>query len=94
MYTTTKLKNHPYCQCEVRAYDDGAIVFISYATPVILIDPEGWLSCTGTYSQTTRKQIGYFLREYVPSAYYYTVKRLHADNLEMNIHTGEVRPLG
>jgi hypothetical protein len=93
MYTATNLKYHPYCQCKVRTYTDGAIVLISYATPVILIDPEGWLSCTGTYSQTTRKQIGYFLKEYVPTVNYHMVKQLHADGMEMNIHTGEVRPL-
>jgi hypothetical protein len=93
MYTTSNLRQHPYCQCKVRRYADGAIVFISYATPVILIDSDGWLSCTGTYSQTTRRQIGYFLKEYVPTLDYHMVKQLHAGGMEMNIHTGEVRPL-
>lgn len=93
MFTTTKLIDHPYAQASIRLYDSGEIVFISYSTPVIIVSSDGWMRCTGTYSQTTRKQIGWFMRERFPRLSYHTAKRLYIDNMEMNIHTGEVRPL-
>ena len=93
MFTTSKLINHPYAQAYIRLYDSGKIVFISYSTPVIIVSADGWMRCTGTYSQTTRKQIGWFLRERFPGLNYYTAKLLYTDNMEMNIHTGEVRSL-
>lgn len=82
----------PYAQCGVMDSTDG-IVFVSYTTPVISIDDNGWLVCTGLYSRTTAKQIGYFLREYAPMITYQVVKKIYKDNMMINIHTGEVRGL-
>lgn len=93
MFTTTKLIDHPYAQASVRLYASGELVFISYSTPVIIVSGDGWMRCTGTYSQTTRKQIGWFLRERFPGLSYHTAKLLYTDRMEMNIYTGEVRPL-
>ena len=87
------LREMPYAQCGVNFTDDGHIVFISYTTPVIYIDHEGWLICTGTYSATTRKQIGRFLREYAPLMNYQMVKKAYEDEMTINIHTGEIKPL-
>ena len=87
------LRDMPYAQCGVNIHADGTIVFISYTTPVISISPDGWLSCTGTYSPTTRKQIGRFLREYAPLMNYQMVKKAYEDEMTINIHTGEVRAL-
>ena len=87
------LREMPYAQCGVNFTDDGHIVFISYTTPVIYIDREGWLICTGTYSATTRKQIGRFLREYAPLMNYQMVKKAYEDEMTINIHTGEIKPL-
>ena len=92
MYTTKKLNDHPYAQASIRHYDNGEIVCISYATAVVLIDGDGWLSCTGTYSATTRKHIGYFLKELQLPLCYQTAKMLYEDNMKMNIYTGEVVP--
>ena len=88
-----KLKNHPYAQCSVRVLLDGSVVFTSYNTDVIYIDKDGWLYVSGLYSETTRKQIGYFLKEYVPQLNYYAIKKLYSKNLLFNIHTGELKKL-
>ena len=88
-----KLKNHPYAQCSVRELIDGSVVFTSYYTDVIYIDKDGWLYVSGLYSATTRKQIGYFLDEYVPQLNYYDIKRLYYSKLMINIYTGEFKRL-
>lgn len=86
----TGLKNHPYAQCYVLAMNGGTIHFFSYKTRVITITPDGWLCCTGLYSATTRKQIGWFLKEYAPMINYHMVKQVYNDAMMINIHTGEV----
>ena len=86
-----KLKNHPYAQCSVRVLLDGSVVFTSYNTDVIYIDKDGWLYVSGLYSATTRKQIGYFLKEYVPQLNYYDIKCAYYSNHMINIHTGEIK---
>ena len=86
-----KLKNHPYAQCSVRVYLDGSVVFTSYSTDVIYIDEDGWLYVTGLYSATTRKQIGWFLNEYVPALSYQHIKILYDKDLLYNIYTGELK---
>ena len=84
-----RLKSMPTAQCGVRFDVHGAIEFVSYTTTVITIDPQGWLTCTGTYSQTTRKQIGRFLSEYAPNINYYDAKRCYELNKTINIYTRE-----
>ena len=86
-----KLKNHPYANCSVCVYNDGSIVFTSYNTDVIYIDEDGWLYVTGLYSATTRKQIGWFLNEYVPAFSYQDIKMLYNEGLLWNIYTGELK---
>ena len=86
-----KLKNHPYAQCSVRELIDGSVVFTSYSTDVIYIDKDGWLYVTGLYSATTRKQIGWFLKEYVPALAYQDIKSLYYNNRLLNIYTAEIK---
>ena len=86
-----KLKNHPYAQCSVQVHLDGSVVFRSYSTVVIYIDEDGWLYVTGLYSATTRKQIGYFLKEYVPALSYQDIKSLYYNNRVLNIYTAEIK---
>ena len=86
-----KLKNHPYAQCSVRELIDGSVVFTSYNTDVIYIDKDGWLFVSGLYSATTRKQIGYFLKEYAPFLNYYDIKSLYCNKSLLNIYTGELK---
>ena len=91
MTSIRKLKDHPYAQCCV--IDDGRQKILrSYETDVIIFNPHtGVLICTGLYSMTTRKHISYFLNEYLPIIDYKTIKKIAGNNLEYNVHTGEVK---
>ena len=91
---TRKLERMPYAQAHVNIDCYGAITLVSYKTEVINIDPQGWLTCSGTYSQTTRKHISAFMREYAPNFSYYTAKEAYMNNFTINIYTGEVQSLG
>lgn len=86
------LTDHPYANARVMISHD-ATAFISYSTTVIVIDNDGWMNVNGLYSMTTRKQIGWFLKEYAPYITYQMAKRCYEDDMIINIHTGEVRPL-
>lgn len=85
----TNLKSMPYAQATVIITDE--IVLRSYQTDVIIVTADGWLVCTGTYSATTRRHIGAFMREYGYGDYQ-LAKRLYKDGMKMNIHTGEIVP--
>ena len=69
------LKDHKKSNCYVVFYDNGRIEFWSYSTMVIAIE-NGNIQCTGTYSATTRKQIGWFLKQYMPDLSYYNMKAI------------------
>lgn len=88
-----KLKYCPYGQAYATIDEHGAISLVSYRTTVIVIDPFGWLTCSGTYSATTRKHIGAFMKEYTTLTYH-TAKDAFLNNYTINIHTGEIQPLG
>lgn len=90
VFVDKKLDSMPNAQCGVILHSDGAVDFYSYSTLVCKIDAQGWLECTGTYSQTTRKQIGRFLREYAPNLSYQDAKFCYEHSVKMNIHTGEI----
>jgi len=83
---------HKYAQAQENYFDDGTVQLQSYSTIIIEIDPEGWLHCTGTYSMTTIKHIGWFMRERGMS--YQLAKLMWLDNKEFNIRTGECRSRG
>lgn len=72
---------------------DGSVILRSYETNVCQIDAAGWLTCTGTYSATTRKHIGAFLREYGRRATYQDAKKAAEMGHAFNIYSGEVLPL-
>ena len=96
--TIKKLSRMPYAQAHVEIDDDGNINLFSYVTLVCTITADKWLTCTGTYSQTTRKHIGAFMHEYVsyPSGAhgsYYEAKECYEYHRAMNIETGEIRDL-
>lgn len=83
MLERKKLEHHKQAKCYVVIENDGTINFISYATLVITAVPQFngkyELFCTGTYSQTTRKQIGWFLKEYFGDINYYHMKKCSED---------------
>ena len=89
---TRKLARMPYAQAGI--LEDGrGTHLISYSTLVCTVDPAGWLTCTGTYSATTRKHIGAFMREFPTPCGYYDAKRCYERDEALNIYTGEVMPL-
>ena len=86
-----KLSGHEYCQAHIICHDDGTTDLISYSTLVIRVFPSGWLECTGLYSRTTIKHIGYFMRQIGRS--YYDAKKAYTDSLFFNPTTGEYKPI-
>lgn len=88
--TIKKLTAMPYAQAHIEIDDEQNICFFSYTTLVATISKDGWLKVFGTwYSQTTRKHIGAFVREYANITYLFA-KQLEQDKISMNIHTGEI----
>lgn len=82
----------PYAQAGI-VRDKRGTHLISYSTLVCTISPDGWLTCTGTYSATTRKHIGAFLKECGNGVNYYNAKYCYENSVEYNIYTGEIRDL-
>lgn len=78
----------PYAQAHVRIGDDGTVYLFSYTTLVAEISPDGWLRVYGLYSQTTRRHIGAFVREYAKCDYP-LAKSVYENDMVYNIHTGE-----
>lgn len=93
MTTFKKLKFIPYGQAHTEIFDNGAKYLFSYLTMVAHISEDGWLTIYGLYSQTTRKHISAFLREYASAIDYQCAKKCYNDGLKINIHTGEVLPV-
>ena len=82
-----KLTEHKSANCYVLISENGNnIQFISYSTVVLNCDAisdracEYVISCSGLYSMTTRKQIGWFLKEYFNNLSYYSVKYAYEKN--------------
>ena len=87
-----RLAYAPYAQAGIRKDSKGTHL-ISYSTLVCTISPDGYLSCTGTYSATTRKHINRFLKEVAPSVDYYDAKYCYEHNVEMNIYNKKLREI-
>lgn len=83
------LAAHPYAQAGVTCRGDN-IALWSYATNAAEIN-SGWLSVTCLCSNTTRKHVSWFLREYCPQISYATARKLFRSGDEINIYTGELR---
>lgn len=93
-----KLAYMPYAQAHVEIDDAGNKYLFSYRTLVIELTADGWLTCTGTYSRTTIRHIGAFMREYIewPNGKrgdYFTAKNAYLGNYRLNVETGEVEDL-
>jgi hypothetical protein len=85
---TVKLKNHESAQARVTIDDEGNIDLVSYCTTVIIARNHGnvyRIECTGTYSRTTAKHIGWFLRDYFPALNYYDMKRIAGTGIDIEI---------
>ena len=89
---TTKLTAHPHANARI-IITPAVTTLVSYSTAVVDIDRNGWLSCSGLYTMTTRKQIGWFLKEYAPMITFQMVKKCVETDTMVNIHTGEIVPM-
>lgn len=81
-----------HCVVEIRTVDNKVtrIALESYRTGVIMIDVENRdIACTGTYSQSTRKQIGRFIREFTATQDYYSMKELASTPTQYKFLNGE-----
>lgn len=83
-----KFTDHKYAQAHMKPIRNGVALY-SYTTCVATLQ-EGWLHINGLYSMTTRRHIGWFMRE-IGNFSYQLAKQLYEDNKEFNIWTGEVR---
>lgn len=73
-----RIKGHESASVKVRI-NGNTIELISYTTMVVRITMDGikrMIECTGTYSATTRKHIGWFLKEYASDLSYYDMKAI------------------
>ena len=90
-----KLRKMPYAQAKVRDYADigvDLIILQSYNTDVITVR-NGWFSCSGLYSMTTRKHISAFMQEYYPKWGFQLAKEWAGSGKEIDLLTGEIRSM-
>lgn len=85
-----RLKLMPSAQAGIVHEPDGGISLISYATKVATVDGEGFLTCGGTYSASTRRHLNRWMREFDTPCDYFTCKEAAEKDLAINIYTGEV----
>lgn len=85
------LKYMPYARAYV-VEQYGCIKLYSYTTNVLTINQDGWLIVYGLYSQTTRRHISAFMKEYTKYDYK-LAKRIYENEQRFNIYSGEYAPL-
>lgn len=86
----TKFEGHARAQAH-KQEQFGGLMLYSYDTLVAEVR-YGWLKIYGLYSMTTRKHIGWFMKEL--GFDYQTAKKIYNDYKCLNIYTGEIRDLG
>ena len=87
--TSKRFEGHEKAAAKINYYNDGSFSLVSYTTTVATVDNKGWLHINGLYSRTTIKHIGWFMKMIGLS--YQTAKQLLCNNVDMNIHTGEIK---
>lgn len=87
--TSKRFQGHEQAAAKINYYENGAFELVSYKTTVITVDKDGWLHINGLYSRTTIKHISWFMK--LVGMSYQTAKSLLHDNMDINIHTGEVK---
>ena len=86
-----KFTDHKYAQAHMEPIHGGLALY-SYDTRVAEV-VDGWLRINGLYSMTTRRHIGWFMRE-LGGFTYQLAKQMYLDNKEFNVYTGECRDRG
>lgn len=85
-----KLAKMPYANAHVEIERDGTITLVSYTTPVVIIQGDGWMRVRGLYSMTTRRHISRFMDEYTDHNFCFA-KTLYENGEEYNVKTGEYK---
>lgn len=91
-YYDERLKYCPNGSCGVVYHTDGAYSLMSYQSIIITVEPandEVVFTNLVDCSATTRKHVGCFLREYLPTLTYQDAKRLKG--YALNLDTGEIK---
>ena len=84
-----RFTDHKYAQAHMEPIHNGLALY-SYTTKVAEVR-DGWLRIFGLSSMTTRRHIGWFMRELGKD--YQLAKQLYEDDMTMNIYTGEVKAI-
>ena len=62
-----KLFFHPYSNCTIYRFinseDEWCEIFVSYRTPVAMIDCYGWANVRNKYSPTTSRQVSWYFND-------------------------------
>ena len=90
MMTIRKLSAMPYAQAHIEIDERGNIALFSYNTLAATLTPDGWLAVYCLCSQTTRRHVSAFVREYTSNIDYATAKYSLTHRVDINIHTGEI----
>lgn len=94
--TIKKLSAMPYAQAHTEIDECGNVNLFSYVTRVaeITVDKKGnrWLTVNGLYSQTTRKHISAFVKEYCGIGYS-LAKQIYQDGYRLCLDTGELEEI-
>jgi len=84
-----RLKGHEQANCYILR-SDNRIQLISYSTKVLDYDViEKTVYCTGLYSMTTRRQIGWYMSQFIPHLNYHDIK--HAYNKNTSLYVGFIK---
>ena len=89
MMTIKKLSAMPYAQAHIEIDEEGNISLFSYVTRVATFSNDKFLTVYGLYSQTTRKHISAFCKEYCNTTYA-NAKAAYEGKYSYNTETGEV----
>lgn len=97
VYVTSRLRYMPAAQAGVLDTFDSCgepvLIMYSYITPVLIVT-RGCVWCSGLYSNTTRRHISAFLREYFPNISYYDIKLVAGTHYGIDTESGEVVTAG
>ncbi len=85
-----RMPEHEYAQCKILVRNDGTLLLKSYNTIVCGLTKDGWLDCSGLYSRTTIKHIGWFMRYFGNGCSYYDAKYAWKNDCVVNTKTGEI----
>ena len=92
--TIKKLTAMPYAQAHIEIDNANNKELFSYVTRVASLTNDGWLTIYGLYSQTTRRHISAFCKEYCTPIDYQMARKAYEGGYSINIYTGEIAELG